>query len=84
MKKMFVKRETEQEISMRIIKLAKSGDYGICPPPMDAQIALNELCRFFLGENWNIPSSMNQEQANTEIVATIETKFNKYRYIGGK
>lgn len=33
-----------------VLSLCKPGDYGIMAPPMDAQVALNELCRYFLGK----------------------------------
>lgn len=68
------KKETNKEIAERILKLAKPGDYGIFSPPMKAQVAVNELCRFFLGEDyWTIVN--NNEQVNTEIVFEIETKY---------
>ena len=70
------KKETNKEIAERILKLAEPGDYGIFPPPMKAQVAVNELCRFFLGEDyWTIVN--NNEQVNTEIVYEIESKYKK-------
>lgn len=70
------KKETNEDIANRILKLAKPGDYGIFPPPMDAQVAVNELCRFFLGEDyWTIVN--NNEQANTEIVYEIECNYKR-------
>lgn len=71
----FKKTETEKEIKERILNLCKEGDYGIIAPPMDAQVALNELCRFFLGEDWYTTVAINQEQINTEIVYEIEMKY---------
>lgn len=49
--------------------------YGICPPPLNAQVALNELCEFFLGEDWYTTLSLHQEQVNTEIVYAIECMY---------
>ena len=70
------KKETDKEIKERILKLAESGDYGIFPPPMDAQVALNELCRFFLDDDW-CTITMSNKQVNTEIVYEIESKYKK-------
>lgn len=73
------RKETDNDIADRILKLTEPGEYGIFPPPMKAQIAVDELCRFFLGEDyWTIVS--NNEQANTEIVFEIECRYkNKVR-----
>ena len=68
------KKETNKEIAERILKLAEPGDYGIFPPPMDAQVALDELAKFFLGDNWYTITT-NTKQVNTEIVFEIETKY---------
>lgn len=78
--KLFKKKrfETDEEIKKRILSLCKDGDYGLCAPPMDAQVALNELCRFFLGEDWYTIMPVHQTQVNTEIVYEIETKY-KYK-----
>lgn len=73
------RKETDKDIADRTLKLTEPGEYGIFPPPMKAQIAVDELCRFFLGEDyWTIVS--NNEQANTEIVFEIECRYkNKVR-----
>lgn len=56
--------------------LEKSGkDYGICPPPLDAQEALNILTEHFLGEDWYVTIPVNQQQVNTEAVYEILRKF---------
>lgn len=47
------------------------------PPPMDAQMAINELCRHLLGEDWYVSMPMSTEQINTEIVYEIERKYSK-------
>lgn len=67
--------ETDQEMRERILSLCKDGDYGLCSPPMDAQVAINELSRYLLGDNWYIVMPVNGEQANAEIVYAIECKF---------
>lgn len=59
-----------------IKSLCKPGDYGIFNPPMDAQVALNELCRYLLGPDWYDSSGCTApEQINTEIVCQIEMKY---------
>ena len=68
------KKENDKDIAKRILNLAEPGDYGIFPPPMKAQVAVNELCRFFLGEDYWTTVNSN-EQANTEIVFEIECKY---------
>lgn len=63
----------------RILNLTDGKDYGICSPPMTAQVALNELRRYFLGENWYTVMPISQEQVNTEIVYEIETSYKGYK-----
>jgi hypothetical protein len=59
-----------------ILSLCEPGDYGILAPPMKAQTAVNELCRYFLGEDWYDSSgATHPEQVNTAIVAEIEMKY---------
>ena len=58
------RKETDKDIADRILKLTEPGEYGIFPPPMKSQIAVYELCIFFLGKDyWTIVS--NNEHANT-------------------
>lgn len=60
----------------RIKNLCKPGDYGIFNPPMDAQVALDELCHYLLGPDWYDSSGCtNREQINTEIVCQIEKQY---------
>lgn len=60
----------------RIKNLCKPGDYGIFNPPMDAQVALDELCHYLLGPDWYDSSGCtNREQINTEIVCQIEKRY---------
>lgn len=73
--KLFKNKETSQERAGRILDLCKDVDCGLLAPPMDAQIALNELCRYFLGENWYVANPIGQEQLNTEIVFEIESRY---------
>lgn len=59
-----------------VLSLCKLGDYGMIAPPMDAQVALHELCRYFLGKDWYDSSgACSPEQVNTAIVAEIEMNY---------
>ena len=62
----------------QIMKLCdKTSDYrtkypdSILAPPLNSQLALDELSRFFLGEDWYINYPCSVDQANTEIAAAI-------------
>jgi hypothetical protein len=46
-------------------------DYGMCPPPINAQDGLNILINHFLGEDWYVTMPISQEQVNTEAIYTI-------------
>lgn len=78
--KLFKRKETPQETSDRIIKLTDEKDYGIFPPPMEAQTTVDELCRFILGDDWYSVNPLGGEQINTEIVYTIERKLINKNY----
>lgn len=58
-----------------ILSLTNGKDYGMCNPPMEAQVALNELCRYFLGEDYYDVLPESQKQVNTDIVFQIEEKY---------
>lgn len=78
-----IRKETEKETIHRLLKLTNGKDYGIFAPPMDAQVALIELCHHFLGEDWYSVNPVSQEQINTEIVFEIERKY-KVRRVRSK
>lgn len=61
-------------IRKHILDIARDGNYGIMSPTMNAQTAINELCNFFLGEDY-YAISINNEQVNTEIVHDIEQMY---------
>jgi len=46
-------------------------DYGLCPPPLDAQKGLNILIKHFLGDGWYTVMPISTEQVNTEAVYSI-------------
>lgn len=73
--KIMRKKESYEDIAYRVLSLAQDGNYFPFSPPMDAQTAVNELCRFFLGEDWYTVNPISQEQINTEIVYEIECKY---------
>jgi len=50
-------------------------DYGLCPPPIDAQYGLNILIEHFLGHNWYTTMPINQKQVNTEAIYEILRKY---------
>lgn len=46
-------------------------------PNLDAQLALNFLKDYLLGEDWCVTIPLSQEQINTEIVNDILLKYSK-------
>lgn len=70
------RKETSKETARRLLKLTDGKSYGIFSPPMDAQVALIELCNHLLGEDWYSVNPISQAQINTEIVYAIERKYN--------
>ena len=59
-----------------LLDICEPGDYGIFAPPMKAQVAINELCRYFLGDDWYDSSgATDSEQVNTAIVNEIEMRY---------
>jgi hypothetical protein len=59
----------------RLLALTDGNDYGICCPPMKAQVALDELCGFFLGDDWCTVMPLSRGQINTEMVVMIEELY---------
>ena len=59
-----------------LLDICEHGDYGILASPMKAQVAVNELCRYFLGDDWYDSSgATHPEQVNTAIVYEIEMRY---------
>lgn len=77
--RLFKIKETDAEMRNRVLGLAKPIDCGILPPPMDAQVAMNELTKHLLGDDFYIVNPVNAEQANTEIVYKIERMYKNQR-----
>ena len=53
---------------------------NMCPPPLDAQLAINFLKNYLLGEDWYSTMPMSTEQVNTQIVDAILIKYSR-RYL---
>lgn len=65
------------EYKKKLFGILSDTTYGICPAPMSADVALQILTTYLLGEDFYIVMPVSQEQANTEIVATILNKYSK-------
>ena len=50
---------------------------GMCPAPMEAQLALNILTDYLLGEDWYVAMPMNTKQVNACAVEQILDKYSK-------
>ena len=50
---------------------------GLCPAPMDAQLAINILTDYLLGEDWYVVTPMNTKQVNACVVEQILDKYSK-------
>ena len=73
-----MKKRTRCDVE-HILSLTNGKDYGLCAPPMKAQVAVDELCRYFLGDDYYIVMPENTEQGNTQIVYDIERKYKGYK-----
>jgi hypothetical protein len=56
-------------------------DYGLCPPPLDAQKGLNILIEHFLGSDWYVVMPLCTEQVNAEAVYEILRRHGEKRSI---
>lgn len=55
-------------------------DCGLCDPPMKAELAIEFLKNYLLGENWYVTMPQNGEQCNIAIVIEILYKYSpKFR-----
>ena len=72
------KKEVNNMDSEKFVKMVHENanfDYGICPPPIDAQYGLNILIKHFLGPDWYVIMPLCQRQVNTEAVYAILKKY---------
>ncbi len=51
--------------------------YGLCPAPMSAQVAVNILCDYLLGDDWYFAGSASVEQSNAMVVELVLDKYSK-------
>ena len=59
-----------------ILEICEPIDCGMLAPSMKPQVAVDELCRYFLGDDWYDSSgATNCEQINTAIVCEIEQRY---------
>ena len=61
----------------KLFEILSDDTYGLCPAPMSADVALQILTPYLLGEDFYIVMPVLQEQANTEIVAAILEEHSK-------
>lgn len=57
-------------------------DYGMCPPPTEAQFGLDILIRHFLGDDWCVTLPLGVKQVNTEAICEILERYPQKRNIG--
>ena len=73
-----LRKETDKEIRDRIRTLCKTDDScNDSEDTMSGQTALNELCDYFLGEDWYVVDPLSNMQVNPIIVYEIERKYRK-------
>lgn len=59
-----------------ILSICERDNNGYLIPFMKAQDVVDELCKYFLGDNWYDDSSAKHpEQINTTIICTIEKRY---------
>ena len=51
--------------------------YGLCPAPMDAQVAIDIITNYLLGDDWYFTWSCSVEQGNAIVVEQILDKYSK-------
>ena len=73
----FKRKETNKEIYDRIYNLCNNKDKPKQIPKMDAQVAINEICKHLLGEDWYVVDPLCNSQVNPIIVEEIERKYRK-------
>lgn len=50
-------------------------EHDMMQPPMNAQTALDELRRYFLGKDYFIGNPINTKQANSQVIYDIMCKY---------
>lgn len=81
---LFRKYETNKQLKERLLKLCPDGNYGLCPPPLVADVAINELRDFFLGKDWYSSFAVGNEPTFSDIVYEIKTKYKPKKVVQHK
>lgn len=55
----------------------KAKDCGIMQPPLNAQLGIDFLKDYLLGEDWYVVNPVSAEQCNSEVVHEILMKYSK-------
>ena len=53
-------------------------DYGVCTPPISAEVGMDILIRHFLGDDWYSMLPISREQLYTEAIYEILRKNPRY------
>ncbi len=56
---------------LEIVRKESGVDYGLCPPPVNAEKGLDILIDHFLGKDWYVVLSMSRYQVYTEAIYEI-------------
>jgi hypothetical protein len=70
------KYSAAEEFKQNILEKSDK-EYGLCPPPIEAQEGLNVLIEHFLGKDWYTVMPVSQKQVNTEAIYQILQKYPK-------
>ena len=65
------------ENKKKFLDIIESKKYGIMPDVISADLAIQVLSEYLLGEDWYITDPVSQEQANTIIVAEILDTYSR-------
>ena len=64
----------------RLQQILDDESYGLYPAPTEAQLAVNVLIEYLLGEDWYVVDPIHNSQVNTVAVHEILMKYSrKYR-----
>lgn len=55
--------------------LYEAKDCGVCDPPLEAQLALDFLSHYLLGDDWYVNTSESTIQVNSAIVYNILKEY---------
>lgn len=61
----------------KFFKILRNEEHGLCPASTNAQLALNTISEYVLGENYHITEPIHNEQVNTILTHDILYKISK-------